>query len=151
MKKTVFLIAVLALAKLSMGQDHRDHEQVPAKVQQSFQRDYPQAASTRWSRNGEHWNADFTDRGPGDNGAMVSRYDHNGRHLDSHIPYDRNDVPASVRERMEKKYPGGREYRYTRIEPHGDQPLFQVRLNVGGKQKTTYVDEQGRDREYHEH
>lgn len=151
MKKILFVVAILGIAKLSMGQDRRDQQQVPARVQQSFQRDYPKASDTRWSRNGNQWNANFTDRGPEDNGEMVSHYDHNGRHLESRIPYDRNDVPTTVRDRMERKYPHSRDYRYTRIERHGAEPLFQVRLNIGGTQKTAYTDEQGREREYHEH
>ena len=150
MKQILVVIAVLAIGRIAVGQDRRGQQQVPANVQRSFQRDYPQASDTRWTRNGSQWNANFTDRSPKDNGAMVSHYDHNGRHLDSHIPYDRNDVPSTVRDRMEKRYPHGKDYRYTRIEHSGGQPLFQVRLNIGGQAKTTYVDEQGRERSYHD-
>lgn len=150
MKKMLFVVAALGIGRMAHGQDHRSQQQVPTNVQRSFQRDYPQASDTRWSRNGSQWNANFIDRSPSDNGEMVSHYDHNGRHLDSHIPYNRNDVPSMVRDRMEKRYPHGRDYRYTRIEQYRGQPLFQVRLNIGGQQKTTYVDDQGRERVYHD-
>jgi len=150
MKKILFVVAVLCIGRMAEGQDRRSQQQVPTNVQRSFQRDYPQANDTRWTHNGNHWNANFTDRSPGDNGEMISHYDHKGRHLDSHIPYNRDDVPPMVRERMEKRYRNGRDYRYTRIEQYGGQPLFQVRLNIGGQQKTTYVDEQGRERSYHD-
>jgi hypothetical protein len=153
MKKIVFAFVILAIGRIGFAQNHRgqqQQQQPPTNVQRSFQRDYPQANDTRWSRNGNQWNANFTDRSPNDNGAMSSHYDHNGRHLDSHIPYDRNDVPSNIRERMERRYPHGRDYRYTRIEDYGGQPLFQIHLNIGGQPKTMYVDEQGRERSYND-
>ena len=152
MKKLLIIAVIAGVSQLAIGQDRRGQpqQQPPANVQRSFQRDYPQANDTRWSRNGNQWHANFTDRSSEDNGQMISRYDHNGRHLDSQIPYDRNDVPSTVRERMERRYPHARDYRYTRIEHYGGQPLFQVRLNIGGQQKMTYVDEQGRERSYHD-
>lgn len=150
MKKLLFIIVILGIGRIAMGQDHRGQQQVPANVQRSFQKQYPQANDAHWSRSGNRWSANFTDRSPRDNGEMVSHYDNNGRYLDSHIPYDRNDVPSNIRNRMEKRYPHGRDYSYTRIEHDGGQPLFQVSLNIGGQRKTTYVDDQGRDRTYHD-
>jgi len=82
---------------------------------------------------------------------MVAHYDRNGHHLDSHIPYNRNDVPPAVVEKAQKNYPGGRNYNYTRIEHPGQQPLFQISLNLGGSNKTLYVDDHGREKKYNDH
>lgn len=140
---------ILAFAGSLVAQD-RQH-QPPRAVQQAFHRNYPEAGDPQWSSSHGQWNADFSDRSRYDRGEMVAHYDHRGRHIDSHIPYDRNDVPPAVIQRTERRHPGGRDYRYTRIESPGQQPLFQVSLNLGGSNKTMYVDENGRERQYHDH
>jgi hypothetical protein len=150
MKKIIFILAALAIGRIAPAQEHRDQRQVPNSVRNSFQRDYPKAGDTRWSQSGGQWHADFTDHSPYDRGEMVAHYDHDGRHIDSHIPYDDNDVPYEVRKKTEHRYPGGHDYSYTRIEHPGGQPLFQVSLNLGGRHKTAYVDDQGRERSYHD-
>ncbi|HEV9037090.1 MAG TPA: hypothetical protein VGQ51_10730 [Puia sp.] len=150
MKSIILVLGALAIAQIAPAQEHRNQQQVPSNVRNSFQRDYPKAGDTRWSESGGQWHADFTDRSPKDRGEMTAHYDRHGRHIDSHIPYDDRDVPSEVRRRTEHRYPHGRDYSYTRIEHPGGQPLFQVSLNLGGAHKTTYVDDQGRPRTYHD-
>jgi hypothetical protein len=150
MKKIVWVAAALATAMIAPAQTHKDNQQVPSNVRNSFHRDYPGAADTRWSESGGQWHADFTDRSPQDRGEMVAHYNREGRHIDSHIPYDEHDVPSEIRRRTENRYPDGRDYSYTRIEQPGLQPLFQVSLNLGGRRKTTYVDDHGREKSHHD-
>src|SRR5690348_15339064 len=94
--KTLFVIMLATGSQLAVAQRGNEAQHVPTTVQHNFQRQFPQAQDTRWSRSGNEWNASFTDHSPSDRGEMVAHYNRNGRHLDSHIPYDRNDVPQPV-------------------------------------------------------
>ena len=144
------LSALLLLAFAGSLAAQGRHHQAPAAVQHSFHRDYPEARDPQWSSSNSHWSAEFTDHSRYDRGEMVAHYDQNGHHVDSHIPYDRNDVPPAVVQQTERNYPSARDYNYTRIESPGRQPLFQVSLNLRGSNKTLYVDDNGRKRQYHD-
>jgi len=146
--KTLFVLLLAAGSQVALGQRRNEDQHVPRNVQQNFQKQFPQAADTRWSHSGNDWQADFTDHSPEDRGEMVAHYGRNGRHLDSHIPYDRNDVPSTVTRNVEKRYPHSKDHFYTRIERPGMQPLFQVSMTIGGKHTYRYVDDQGRQRTY---
>jgi len=139
---------VLVLGGQLLAQENRH---APTAVQKSFSRDYPEASDPQWTSTNGQWHADFDDKSQNDRGAMVANYDQSGHHIDSHIPYDRNDVPAAVVGTTEKNYPGGKSYSYTRIERPVGQPLFQVDLNLKNKNKTLYVDESGHEQKYNAH
>jgi hypothetical protein len=149
MNKVMFFILIfLAVAGPLIAQEGRHH--VPSAVRNSFQRDYPEARDAQWSSANGQWSASFTDHSQYDRGEMVAHYDQSGYHVDSHIPYDRNDVPQAVVERTQRSYPGADEGSYTRIERRGAQPLFQVNLRVHGKSRRMYVDDNGRERKYYD-
>src|SRR5579859_3980550 len=115
MNKVMFLASfVLVAGGQLIAQDM--HQHAPAAIQRSFQRDYPEARDPRWNSTNGQWHADFDDHSRYDRGAMVANYDHYGHHIDSHIPYNDNDVPSAVIGRTQRNYPGGRNYTYTRIE-----------------------------------
>ena len=150
MNKVMFFILIfLATAGPLIAQESRHH--VPAAVRNSFQKDYPEAGDPQWSAANGHWSASFTDHSQYDRGEMVAHYDQSGYHVDSHIPYDRNDVPQAVVERTQRSYPGADGDSYTRIERRGQQPLFQVNLRVHGKSRRMYIDDNGRERKYYDH
>ena len=142
-------LIILAFAGSLSAQDR--HQQAPSTIQRSFHRDYPEAGNPQWRSTSGQWSADFTDRSRYDRGEMVAHYDQSGHHVDSHIPYDRNDVPPVVVQKTERNYPGARDYNYTRIEHPGQKPLFQVNLNLRGSNKTVYLDDNGREKQYHDH
>jgi hypothetical protein len=150
----MYKLAFLAFFTFAFGQRpltaQGRQQDVPSGVQRSFHRDYPEARDPRWSSSHSQWHADFNDQSRYDRGAMVAHYDQGGRHLDSHIPYDHNDVPSAVVDRSQSHYPDGRGYTYTRIEQPGARSLFQVNLNLQGRNKTLYMDENGRERKYHD-
>jgi len=145
----VLLLALLASVAggPTIAQDRRQH--VPAAVRRSFQRDYPEARDPRWGSTNGHWHSDFDDHSRYDRGEMVANYDRYGHHIDSHIPYEFNDVPTIVVERTRRNYPGGRDFTYTRIERPAGKPLFQVNVNLQDRNRTLYLDEKGREQEYH--
>jgi hypothetical protein len=150
MNKVMFFTLLLLAAQGQLFAQG-SHQRVPATVQKSFQKDYPEAKDPQWNSDHGQWHANFNDRSANDRGEMVAHYDQNGRHVDSHIPYDRNDVPSPVLDRTKRSYPGAKDYSYTRIERQGAQPLFQVSLNLQGRNKTLYVDDNGREKKYNDH
>ena len=148
-KGLVMAFICLATASQSIAQESRHH--TPAAVQHAFQRDYPEARDPQWSSTNGQWSANFTDHSQYDRGEMVAHYDRSGHHVDSHIPYDRGDVPQVVIERAQRNYPDAGDYNYTRIERPGGQPLFQVSLRTHGRRRTMYLDDNGRERRYYDH
>ena len=147
-KVILSVLFVLTLAGQLAAQDR--HQQAPAAIQRSFQRDYPEARNPQWSSDHGQWHANFEDHSRYDRGEMVAHYNQYGHHIDSHIPYDRNDVPPVVIHKTERTYPGARDYSYTRIEHPGGQPLFQVSLNLQGRNRTVYLDDNGREKRYND-
>jgi hypothetical protein len=150
MHKVMFL-ALLGLVVGGPLVAQEMHHHVPEKIQRSFHRDYPEARDPQWSSSNGQWHAYFDDHSRYDRGEMVAYYDQYGHHIDSHIPYDRDDVPSAVVERTHRNYPDGKNYTYTRIERSGGQPLFRVELNLENKNRTLYVDESGHEQKYHDH
>jgi hypothetical protein len=61
----------------------------------------------------------------------------------------RNDIPRDLDSRINRTY-HTRDYRAVRIERPNNPPLFQIRLNVGGRNRTVYMDEQGRNTPYND-
>jgi len=149
--KKLLIVFLAAGSQVALAQHGNDDQHVPHSIQQRFQKDYPEARDAHWSSSRNEWHADFTDHSRYDRGEMVAHYDRSGRHIDSHIPYDRNDVPSPVVQHVEKRYPGSSDHSYTRIERPGGQPLFQVNMNLNGKRTNKYVDDHGRERPYQDH
>lgn len=140
------MVSLLVSAGCLLAQHRQDR--APQQVQQTFQRDYPQADNATWSHKNSQWSARFDDKSPNDNGEMVAHYSHTGKYIDSHIPYDRNDVPAAVVKTTHRRYRDARDESYTRIDQPNGLSLFQVLLNIGGNQKKVYMNEDGQERRY---
>ena len=149
MNKVVFLalFAVVVGGQVTA----QDYRHAPASVRRSFGRDYPEARDPQWSSTHGQWHANFDDHGRYSRGEMVANYNQYGRHIDSHIPYDNNDVPSTVVDRTQRNHPGGRDYTYTRIERPAGRSLFQVSLNLQNRNRTLYVVDNGREQQYHDH
>lgn len=140
-------ILFLATGSFAIAQDY--HRNAPENVRQSFQRDFPDANNARWSRSNSQWHAKFDDRGSQDRGEMVAHYDQNGRYIDSHIPYASEDVPAPVYSSVQRRY-RNHHMNFTRIENPNQGDFFQVHVNLGGRTRTSYYDEAGHERQYHD-
>jgi hypothetical protein len=48
--------------------------------------------------------------------AVTAHFTDNGDHNDTHVPYDRNDVPAPVTNKVKYNYPGYGNADFTRID-----------------------------------
>jgi hypothetical protein len=119
----------------------------PKQVRESFNREYPQSQPAQWHHANNGWSADFEDRDHG-NGEVTAHFDRNGSLLDTHIPYDNNDVPAPVRERVSSRYPGSNNQEYTRIYRPGGDEIYQVHMRHKKRYRTLYVDGNGEQRTY---
>ncbi len=146
MKKVILLFLSAFTFLLTFSQNGYNP---PDNVRQGFQRQYPQSQATQWSHEGGNWNVNFEDRDHG-NGESTAHFDGAGRHIDTHIPYDNHDVPGPVMDRMRNHYPGSDDYAFTRIERDDDRGVFQVHFRHRKRYRTIYMDERGREREYHD-
>jgi hypothetical protein len=146
MKK--YLMTFLFGVVVSFGFPQSGHRP-PKTVSESFQKEYPHSSPSRWTHSSTGWSVEFEDK-DFDNGEVTARFDSRGRHLDTQIPYDDGDVPATVKDNLHKQYPGSDNYEYTRIDRAGDKPVYKARFKHKKKYKTAYVDQQGERRSYHQ-
>jgi hypothetical protein len=145
MKIIFFVIAFVALGELCRAQSM--HRTAPERVKKSFSRNFPEAGDARWNYSGSQWNATFDDRSSQDRGEMVAHFDRNGRYIDSHIPYAETDVPQPVSERARRRYRNGH-VRISMIDRPSRPDVYQVQGRINGRTRTSYYDEQGRERPY---
>ncbi|MDP4132212.1 MAG: hypothetical protein Q8939_18800 [Bacteroidota bacterium] len=143
MKKAIFMFLAVFSVVAVFSQNRNDP---PDKVRHAFQRQYPQSQPNQWKHTGETWNVNFDDKDH-NNGESMAHFDRTGRHIDTYIPYDDQDVPGPVMDRMQHRYPGSDSYEFTRIERGDGHPIFRVHFRVRRKFRTLYVDESGRERE----
>jgi hypothetical protein len=116
-----------------------------ARVQLSFQKDYPDARDARWIQTNDQWHANYRDDR---NRNMDVYYDNYGNRTDTHIGWDSRDVPQRVDSRINRRYHTNGDYRVERIERPNYRPLFQIRI---GTRTPIYMDDQGRRRRYNDH
>ena len=123
-----------------------DQRNPPQQVQQSFRRDNPHAADARWGQNNNQWHAQYRDRDY-NNRIAQAYYDPRGRHVDTHIQWERSQLPRNVESRIYTRY-HTRNYQVYRVVRPNSFPLFQIILNIGGGNRTVYVDENGNEVPY---
>lgn len=150
MKKTIFALLLLC-SSMAFAQrrydNNRNNNTPPATVQQNFQRENPNQ-NAKWNYRNNEWHATYQDN---NNRNVETYYDRTGRRRDSHIAWNRTDVPRDLDDRINKRY-HTTNYNAVRIERPNSQPLFQISLNMGrGRNRTVYMDEQGRERQYSDH
>jgi hypothetical protein len=80
--------------------------------------------------------------------SSASHFNDNGDHTDTHVPYDRNDVPAPVTDNVKNNYSGYGNADFTRIDRAGGNSVYQVNLKNKNAHKTVYMDEQGKETKY---
>ena len=123
---------------------------LPNNVSQSFQREYPKSSPSDWQQtNNGGWSVSFDDNDH-DNGAVMAYYNKSGRHYDTHIPYDQQDVPSPVRNHMQKHYGSQGDYEYTRIDRSGEHSVYMTHYKHMNNYKTVYINKEGHEKEYHD-
>jgi hypothetical protein len=128
-----------------VGFSQNDHTP-PRNISQSFSREYPQSRAAQWSRSNNEWSVSFEDNDH-NNGEVTAHFDFTGRHIDTHIPYDNQDVPPTVTNHMRNQYGPSETYEYTRIDHKGEKPVYMSHYKNDRGDKTIYMDNNGRERE----
>jgi hypothetical protein len=146
MKKSLITGSIMLFALFAFSQNGYNP---PGNVRNSFHKQFPQSQPSQWHHSGTVWSVQFDDIDHND-GEATARFDQSGRHLDTHVVYDNNDVPSPVVTNLNKRYPGSDDYQYTRINRHGQHDVYQVHMRHHSKYKTVYVDRYGHQMEYHE-
>jgi hypothetical protein len=144
MKK--FLLTIPGLFCIFIVFSQNNHRP-PTAVRKSFQNDYPQSKSGQWSHSRGGWNVSFTDKDH-DNGEVTAHFNDNGDHTDTHVPYDRNDVPAPVKDNVRNNYSGYGNADFTRIDRADGNSVYQVNLKNKNAHKTVYMNERGKETKY---
>ena len=121
----------------------------PQNISQSFNREYPHSQPSQWTRSNVGWSVSFEDNDH-NNGEVMAYFDLSGRHIDTHIPYDYHDVPATVRDHMHNSYGSSDHYEYTRIDHSGENDVYMTHYKHHNHHKTIYMDHDGHEREYHD-
>ncbi len=114
-----------------------------ATIRLSFQREYPNVNydNVRWEQRGNQWHGIYKDDY---NRDVDAYYDDDGRRIDTHIRWDRKQVPTRVETRITRRYHTD-DYDAYRIERPAAKPLFQIRI---GTRQPVYMDERGRKKRY---
>ena len=156
MKKIVFLMLFLINIALAFAQDRdRDREyrrdsrsysargDVPERVWNSFHRDYPNAEYPQWQHLGKEWHATYKDRDHGGRN-VETYYDRRGRRIDSHIEWNRRELPEDFDQHIYDRY-HTRDYEVYRIERSGRPSIFQIILNLDNGRRSIFTDEYGNE------
>ncbi|HEY1870023.1 MAG TPA: hypothetical protein VGG71_03140 [Chitinophagaceae bacterium] len=147
--KTILITLLLGSSVIfGFGQYHHTP---PRQVTESFQKEYPRSQPSHWSFSNNRWSVSFEDNDY-NNGEMTAYFDGSGKHIENHIPYDYNDVPASVRNHARDSYGASDSYDYTRIDRYGEKPVYETQVrHKHHSKKTVYIDNDGHERDYHEY
>jgi hypothetical protein len=119
----------------------------PRNVSQSFQKEYPQSHASQWNQSNTGWSVSFKDKDH-NNGEATAYFDESGRHVDTHIPYDKHDVPSPVKKHMQHGYGTSDNYDYTRIDHYGEKTVYKTQFKHKNREKTIYVDNDGHEKDY---
>jgi hypothetical protein len=146
MKKSL-LTVLLGLGVVTGFSQH--YYTPPTSVSQSFQKEYPKSKATQWSKSAAGWSVSFKDKDH-NNGEATAYFNASGRHIETHIPYSRHDVPAPVKKHVEQRYGSSGDYDYTRIDHYSGKTVYRTQVKHKNVNKNIYMDNDGHEKDYHE-
>lgn len=117
----------------------------PAKVRESFQRDYPGAQNVTWSKYRGDWTATFR------NGLFTSTavYHANGDRRDTRTPVTRQELPRTIFDDIFKKRPQSQPEQIIKVElPERTRFLYRIKEILDGKANFYFVDSNGKEVNY---
>ena len=145
MKTVIFSLLLLSSTTLLAQVNRNNDDRRPMAVRRSFERDYPSVTNVQWGLRNGQWEGTYRDN---NNRQVMVHYDRYGRRIDSHIAWDRNEVPQDIDRSVNRRYHANSNYQVFKIERPRSQPLFQIRI---GTRRPIYMDERGRERKYYDH
>jgi hypothetical protein len=147
MKKiTIAALALLLLLRVTAASNGPE---VKKDLQQSFQKDFPNAENIHWGENNDGYSVTFTVK------SILTRitYDKKGRFTGSLRNYSEQILPFYLTNKLKKKYPGQEIYGVTEVTSPNDVTYFvklqsdkywtTVRLEADGSSEM--VEQYGRD------
>ena len=147
MKKiTIAALALLLLLRVTAA---GNGPEVKKDLQQSFQKDFPNAENIHWGENNDGYSVTFTVK------SILTRitYDKKGRFTGSLRNYSEQILPFYLTNKLKKKYPGQEIYGVTEVTSPNDVTYFvklqsdkywtTVRLEADGSSEM--VEQYGRD------
>ena len=123
-----------------------NNSQAPPEVKQAWQRDHGNEGTPSWQQSNGQWRAQYKDQNT--NRRVDTYYDHSGRQVDTHREWNRQDMPATYQDNINKRYHTGNSYNVTKIERPNKRQVYQVDINGNGKRKRLFTDEQGNEIRY---
>jgi hypothetical protein len=138
MKKiTIAALALLLLLRVTAATNGNGPE-VKESLQQSFQKDFPNAENVHWGENNEGYNVTFTVK------SILTRitYDKKGKFTGSLRNYSEQILPFYLTNKLKKKYPGQDIYGVTEITTPNDVTYF-VKLQSDKYWTTVRLDPDG--------
>ncbi|MDB5209809.1 MAG: hypothetical protein JWQ30_636 [Sediminibacterium sp.] len=144
--KNIF-VALLLLSSASFAQNRDRNDQPPTNIRRSFERNNANSKNTQWTKSSSNWHANYRDN---NNRSVDSYYDRRGNLMATHREINRNEIPRRVDTRITNLYHPQGNYSVRKIERPNTPSLFQIILQLAtGGSRTVYMDEQGRQRDYH--
>jgi hypothetical protein len=131
-------IAALAVFFLLTATAASNGPEVKETLQQSFQKDFPNAENIHWGENKEGYNVVFTVK------SILTRitYDRKGKFTGSLRNYSEQILPFYITNKLKKKYPGQSIYGVTEITTPNDVTYF-VKLQSDKYWTTVRIDPDG--------
>jgi hypothetical protein len=144
MKKSLFTILLGFGVVFGFTQNHHTP---PKNVSQSFQKEYPQSKPSQWNQSNGGWSVSFKDNDH-NNGEATAYFDASGKYEETHIPYDKQDVPSTVKNHVQSSYGASDKYDYTRIDNPDGKSVYKTQVKHKNQNKTIYLDNDGHEKDY---
>lgn len=111
---------------------------VPASVQSSFQREYPNATNAQWHMSNDWWHASYNN-----NGRLANvYYNMKGQSYSVALPVVETSIPDNVISKAAEMY-GGNIYDITRMKGMNGQDVYGVRVIENGQSRMERINEDG--------
>jgi len=145
--KRSLLTLILGLGVVAGFSQH--YNTPPKNVSQSFHREYPKSHASEWSKSSSGWSVSFKDRDH-DNGEATAYFNATGSYVETHIPYDKHDVPPPVKKHIQESYGSSDKYDYTRIDHYSGKTYYKTQVKHKNQSKNIYMDNDGHEKDYHD-
>ena len=143
-----WLVVMCLLSIVVGGQAQNNYP--PQNLIQTFQREYPKSEHAVWDRSTDSWHVSFKDFDHFDGNETIAYYDKNGKHIETHIRCEMDQLPAKVRDYIQKQYGDLKKSAYTRIDHPGKKPIYIAQFMQNDQTKRIFLTQDGQEKVYHD-
>jgi len=113
---------------------------IPAVVKTTFTTMFPGATGVEWGKeNAREYEAEFKFN----NNAVSANFGTDGKWIETETVIPLTDLPAVVKEGVERKYPGAIITMAEKLEMPVDKLLYEVGFTINGKKKSLELNSDG--------